>query len=85
MHDIMAAQIDDCRLPCVNVMVEAVEGHVTKDPGMGGIIEEGQCRLSFRVSEENFAGHRAGLDTTLLSLPRRIISIRYTTQHHHMH
>ena len=43
--------------------------------------------VSSRVgaSEENCAGHKARLDTTRFSLPRRTISIRCTTQRHHKH
>ena len=41
-------------------------------------------RLSLPLlPEQNCTGHRARLDTTTLSLTRRIICIRYTTKHHH--
>ena len=52
---------------------------------MRGILKRASaaCHPESESSKENCTGHRARLDATPLSLKRRIISIRYTTKHHH--
>ena len=47
-------------------LADAVERHAAKDPGVRGILKEGQRRLSSRVRipKENCTGHRARLDAT---------------------
>ena len=64
---------------------DAVERHAAKDHWSERHSEEGQCHLSsrIRIPKEVCTGHRAGIDTTPLSLAWRIIRIRHTTQHRH--
>ena len=66
-------------------LADAVERHVTKNPGVRGILKRASARHPESKSQKRIALDTAGCDTTPSCLTRGIIGVRCTTQRHHEH
>ena len=66
-------------------LLDAVERHVTKDPGTRGLLKRASVVCHPESEPQKKIALDTGLDATPFSLMWRIISIRCATQHHHKH